>query len=138
MVNQLNIVVMLGGPSAEREVSLRSGAAVARALRSLGHQVSELDPKDGTFKLPDKTDVVFLVLHGTFGEDGQVQRQLEKLGAIYTGCDVEASRVAFDKVLTKQKCIETGVPTANFLVVKSSETPFPQKLAMPLVAKPVR
>ena len=133
-----HIVVMLGGPSAEREISLRSGTAVARALRSLGHQVTELDPKDGKFKLPAKTDVVFLALHGTFGEDGQIQRQLERLNAIYTGCDAEASRIAFDKVLTKQRCIEAGVPTAKFTVVGSTQAPFPQDLAPPLVVKPVR
>jgi D-alanine-D-alanine ligase len=138
MAQPLHIVVMLGGPSAEREVSLRSGAAVAKALRSLGHQVTELDPKDGKFTLPPKTDVVFLVLHGTFGEDGQIQRQLEKLHAVYTGCDAEASRLAFDKVLTKQKCIEAGVPTAKFSVISSAQTPFPEELSVPLVAKPVR
>ncbi len=138
MNRNLNIVVMLGGPSAEREVSLRSGAAVARALRSLGHQVTELDPKDGKFKLPQKTDAVFLVLHGTFGEDGQIQRQLEELGAVYTGCDAEASRIAFDKVLTKQKCLKAGVPTAKFAVVSSAQMPFPKELALPLVVKPVR
>lgn len=138
MVNHLNIVVMLGGLGAEREVSLRSGAAVAGALRSLGHQVTELDPHGGKFKLPVKTDVVFLALHGTFGEDGQVQRQLEEFGAIYTGCDAEASRIAFDKVLTKLKCIEAGVPTAKFAVVTSAQAPFPKDLVPPLVAKPVR
>ena len=62
--------------------------------------------------------MVFLALHGTYGEDGTVQAQLEKLGAPYTGCDAEASRIAFDKVLTKQTCIEAGVPTAKFLVVE--------------------
>ena len=134
----MNIIVMLGGPSAEREVSLRSGAAVARALRSLGHHVTELDPRDGTFELPKQCDVVFLVLHGTYGEDGQIQRQFEKLGTIYTGCDSEASRIAFDKVLTKQKCVETGVPTAKFAVIASPNAPFPKDLPLPLVVKPVR
>src|SRR4051812_16023851 len=105
MPKPLNIAVMLGGPSAEREVSLRSGAGVSQALRSLGHHITEVDPKDGTFVLQEKTDVVFLALHGTFGEDGVVQQALEKLGVPYTGCDSEASRVAFDKVLTKQRCI---------------------------------
>ena len=81
MNRKLNITVMLGGPSAEREVSLRSGAAVAKALRSLGHEVYEVDPKDGEFDLPPETDVVFLALHGTYGEDGTVQRRLEELGA---------------------------------------------------------
>jgi D-alanine-D-alanine ligase len=138
MFEKLNIVVMLGGPSAEREVSLRSGAAVARALRSLGHTVSEIDPKEGKFVLPGKTNVVFLALHGTYGEDGTVQRQLERLGAIYTGCDAEASRIAFDKVLTKNLCIKTGVPTAKFLVVNSVQTPFLKNFQPPLVVKPVR
>ncbi len=134
----LHIVVMLGGPSAEREVSLNSGAGVATALRSLGHAVTEVDPQDGTFTLPPKTDVVFLALHGTYGEDGTVQQQLEKLGVPYTGCDAEASWIAFDKVLTKQRCIETGVPTAKFLVVDSDKTPWPMGWQPPLVVKPVR
>jgi D-alanine-D-alanine ligase len=119
-------------------VSLRSGAAVAAALRSLGHAVTEVDPRDGRFDLPKETDVVFLALHGTFGEDGTVQVQLEKLGVPYTGCDVEASRIAFDKVLTKQKCIAAGVPTAKFVVVHSEQAPLPKDLRLPLVVKPVR
>ena len=135
---RLKITVMLGGPSAEREVSLRSGAAVAKALRSLGHDVTEVDPKDGRFDLPPKTDVVFLALHGTYGEDGTVQRRLDELGVLYTGCDAESSRVAFDKVLTKQRCIKAGVPTAKYFVVKSASEPFPKNFQPPLVVKPVR
>jgi D-alanine-D-alanine ligase len=135
---ELNITVMLGGPSAEREVSLRSGAAVARALRSLGHDVTEVDPKDGQFDLPPKTDVVFLALHGTYGEDGTVQRRLDELDALYTGCDAEASRIAFDKVLTKQRCVEAKVPTAKFLVLNSEKAPLPKGWQPPLVVKPVR
>lgn len=135
---KLSLVVLLGGPSAEREVSLRSGAAVAKALHSRGHDVSEVDPKDGTFVLPPKTDAVFLALHGTYGEDGTVQAELEKLGVPYTGCDVAASRVAFDKILTKEKCIAAGVPTAKFVTVKSAQTPLPKNLTLPLVAKPSR
>ncbi|HEX5398295.1 MAG TPA: D-alanine--D-alanine ligase [Verrucomicrobiae bacterium] len=138
MSGKMNIVVMLGGPSAEREVSLRSGAAVAGALRSLGHLVSEIDPKDGKFTLPQKTDVVFLALHGTYGEDGVVQRQLDGLGAAYTGCDAEASRIAFDKVLTKKLCVQAGVPTAEFQVVQSKHAALPVALSLPLVVKPVR
>jgi D-alanine-D-alanine ligase len=139
MFQRLKIVVMLGGPSAEREVSLRSGAGVVKALRSLGHTVVELDPKTPDWILPPDTEVVCLApLHGTYGEDGTVQRQLEKLGVLYTGCDSEASRIAFDKVLTKQKCIEAGVPTAEFVVVNSEKTPLPKNLQLPLVVKPVR
>jgi len=135
---KLNITVMLGGPSAEREVSLRSGAAVAKALRSLGHEVTEVDPKDGQFDLPPKTDVVFLALHGTYGEDGTVQRRLDELGALYTGCDAEGSRIAFDKVLTKNRCLKAGVPVAKFLVLNSEKAPLPKGWPPPLVVKPVR
>ena len=139
MREKLKIVVMLGGPSAEREVSLRSGAGVVKALRSLGHTVVELDPKTPDWILPPDTKVVCLApLHGTYGEDGTVQRHLAQLGVLYTGCDSEASRIAFDKVLTKQKCIEAGVPTAKFVVVNSEKTPLPKDLQLPLVVKPVR
>jgi D-alanine-D-alanine ligase len=138
MANQtLNIVVLLGGPSAERQVSLRSGQAVAAALRSLGHKVSEVDPTPGQLALPRGTDAVFLALHGADGEDGAVQAELEKLGVPYTGCDPEASRVAFDKVLTKQRCLAAGVRTANFVVVDAPDAPWPPGLQPPLVVKPV-
>lgn len=133
-----NIVVMLGGPSAEREVSLRSGAAVARALRSRGHVVTELDPATPGWQLPPGTDVVFLTLHGTYGEDGTVQRELEVLGVPYTGCDAEASRLAFDKVLTKRRCLAVGVPTPRFEVLTNAAAPWPADWQPPVVLKPVR
>src|SRR4029079_2059890 len=133
MSNKLNIAVLLGGPSAEREVSLRSGAGVAEALRSLGHTVTEVDPKEGSFTLPAGTDAVFLALHGTYGEDGTVQQQLEQLGVPYTGCDAEASRIAFDKVLTKQRLVAAGVPTPKFLVVDSERVSWPSGWQPPLV-----
>lgn len=138
MSQKLNITVMLGGPSAEREVSLRTGAAVAMALRSRGHTVHELDPRDPNWKLPAGTEVVFLALHGTYGEDGTVQRELDKLGVPYTGCDAESSRIAFDKVLTKQSCMEASVPTARFVAVSSADAPVPPDFVPPLVVKPVR
>jgi D-alanine-D-alanine ligase len=138
MNRKLNIVVMLGGPSAEREVSLRSGAAVAAALRSLGHDAVELDPQTPDWTLPPRAEAVFLALHGTYGEDGTVQKQLDRLGVPYTGCDAEASRIAFDKVLTKQSCIECGVPTARFAVLNSPKAAMPENFAPPLVVKPVR
>ena len=131
-------MVMLGGPSAEREVSLRSGAGVAQALRSLGHTVTNSIRETPDWILPPETDVVFLALHGTYGEDGTVQQQLDKLGVPYTGCDAEASRIAFDKVLTKHRCVAAGVPTAKFLVVESAKTPWPLGWQPPLVVKPVR
>ena len=138
MSGPLHITVMLGGPSAEREVSLRTGTAVARALRKLGHHVHELDPQTPHWVLPGRTDVVFLALHGTYGEDGTVQEQLDELGVPYTGCDAAASRLAFDKVLTKQRCVAAGVPTAKFVVVDSTDTPWPRSWQPPVVVKPVR
>ena len=80
MTDPLHITVLRGGPSAEREVSLRSGAAVAKALRSLGHKVDEVDPIPGDLRIPAGTRAVFLALHGTYGEDGTVQSELEELG----------------------------------------------------------
>ena len=138
MARKLNITVMLGGPSAEREVSLRSGAQVAAALRSLGHEVTELDPKNETWTLPPKTEVVFLALHGTYGEDGTVQAQLEKVGVPYTGCDAEASRIGFDKTLTKQRCVHAGVPTARFALLDSPAASWPMGWDPPVVLKPAR
>ena len=138
MTQALHITVMRGGPSAEREVSLRSGAAVAAALRSLGHRVTELDPRADDWILPPDTDVVFLALHGTYGEDGTVQQRLEDLGVPYTGCGPAASRTAFDKVLTKQRCVAAGVPTARFAVFASADAPWPAGWEPPVVLKPVR
>jgi D-alanine-D-alanine ligase len=135
---KLNITVMLGGPSSEREVSLRSGAAVAKALRSLGHTVHELDPREPSWMLSPGTEVVFLALHGAYGEDGTVQEQLEQLRVPYTGCGPDASRLAFDKVLTKKRCIEAGIPTARFLVFDSPQAPWPEGWEPPVVLKPVR
>src|SRR5678816_1517902 len=129
---------MLGGPSAEREVSLRTGDAVARALRSRGHTVHELDPREPTWTLAPGTEVVFLALHGTYGEDGTVQQELERLGVPYTGCGPEASRVAFDKVATKERCVANRIPTARYEVIHDERTPFPANIKLPVVVKPVR
>jgi len=138
MPEKLKIAVMLGGPSAEREVSLRSGAAVAGALRSLGHEVSEVDQRNSGWELPVGTRVVFLALHGTYGEDGTVQGELEKLGVPYTGCDPAASRIGFDKALTKQHCLAAGVPMARSVVIDSVNVPWPRGWNPPVVLKPVR
>ena len=138
MRRSLQIAVFLGGPSAEREVSLRTGKAVVRALTSLGHQVSEIDPIPGEWTLPLGTDVAFLALHGSYGEDGTIQKELEALGVPFTGCDARASRIAFDKILTKQRLIAANVPTAKYAVIKNPDAPLPSSLNVPLVVKPVR
>jgi D-alanine-D-alanine ligase len=137
MTRKLNVTVMLGGPSAEREVSLRSGAAVIAALRSLGHTVHPVDPREPTWQLPEGTEVVFLALHGSYGEDGTVQEQLEKLGIPYTGSGPEASRLAFDKALTKERLVAAGVPTARFEVFDRYPAPWPAGWKPPVVLKPV-
>jgi D-alanine-D-alanine ligase len=137
-ITPVPVTVLAGGPSAEREVSLRSGQAVAQALRSLGHAVTELDPREPGWILPAGTRAVFLVLHGTYGEDGTVQDALEKTGVPYTGCGPEASRIAFDKALTKDRCVAAGVPTAPFRVLRRADEPWPVGWQPPVVLKPVR
>ena len=82
---EMHIAVLKGGPGAERDVSLATGAGVAKALRSLGANVTEVDVRDADFELPADVDLAFIALHGTFGEDGQVQKILEDRGVAYTG-----------------------------------------------------
>jgi D-alanine-D-alanine ligase len=137
-MSRLHVTVMLGGPSAEREVSLRSGRAVTEALLGLGHWISWVDPRTDSWQLPEKCDAVFLTLHGTYGEDGTVQRRLEELGVAYTGCNADASRIAFDKVETKRRCVAAGVPTPRFTVIESARSGFPLGWMPPVVVKPVR
>ena len=128
-----NITVLMGGPSAEREVSLRSGQAAAQALREAGFTVEECVINSETFSLPPTTEMVFIALHGTFGEDGQVQDMLRKWGVPYTGADAESSRLAFDKELTKEQFRMHGVPTPPGQLVKNiSEVTLP----LPLFIKP--
>jgi D-alanine-D-alanine ligase len=126
------IAVLCGGPSSEREVSLRSGAAVAKALRLLGADVFEVDIHDGDFHLPAGTDLAFNALHGTFGEDGTIQAILDRKGILYTGEGVQGSRLAFDKIESKSRFVERGVPTAPYITVQKGEIPdFP----LPYVVK---
>ncbi|MGA8657184.1 MAG: D-alanine--D-alanine ligase [Chthoniobacterales bacterium] len=126
------IAVLCGGPSAEREVSLRSGAAVCRALRSLGADAFAIDVIDGDFHLPDGVDIAFNALHGTFGEDGTIQAVLDSKGVPYTGEGVSGSRIAFDKIQTKKRFVERGVPTAPYATLLRGE---PLKLSSPYVVK---
>ena len=126
----------MGGFSSEREVSLRSGAAVAKGLRERGYQVTEVDIRGHDFDLPAGTDAVFVALHGEFGEDGQIQVLLEQRGVPYTGASPAASRLAFDKVQSKRVLIERGVvATMPFEVLGPGQR---RKLDLPVVVKPVR
>ena len=109
----LRILVLAGGPSAEREISLQSGAAVAAALETRGHRVTRFDPRQEALTGVESTafDVVFVALHGRYGEDGTVQRQLESQGLPYTGSSPEASALAFCKSAAKRRFRDAGVPT---------------------------
>ncbi len=127
------LAVLMGGPSAEREVSLRTGAACAAALRESGYEVAEIIVDDANFVVPDGTDLAFISLHGTFGEDGQVQEILEALGLPYTGADAATSRIAFDKEKTKEKFRQSGVPTPEGQLVRTLED---IALPLPLFLKP--
>jgi D-alanine-D-alanine ligase len=127
---------MAGGFGAEREISLISGAAVGCALRSLGHQVDEVDPAIKGWQLPEDVEVVFLALHGEFGEDGQVQALLESLNVPYTGTGSRGSVVAFDKVLSKEAFSRDSIPTPKGVVLTNVCVP-PSDVPPPWVLKPV-
>ena len=116
-MNRLHVAVLMGGPSAEREVSKKTGEAATEALRRAGMRVSPVDVQGPDFELPAGTDVAFLALHGTFGEDGKIQRILEERGVAYTGSDAVASARAFDKAVAKEAFAVAGVPTPRHVVV---------------------
>ncbi len=133
--SKIRIAVLAGGPGSERVVSLSAAEAVADALRSLGADVVEVDVKGPGFTVPEGTDLAFNIIHGTFGEDGQVQRELEAQGVRYTGEGVAGSELAFDKILSKRCFEEHGIPTAKYEVVRAGETP---ALPLPYVIKAPR
>lgn len=137
-MNRLHVAVLMGGPSAERKVSLKSGAAAVRALRNAGMYVSPVDVQGAEdCHLPVGTDVAFLALHGTFGEDGQIQRLLEARGVPYTGSDAEASERAFDKAAAKEAFVAAGVPTPPHMVVERDVRAL-ASMKPPVVVKPAR
>ena len=129
------IAVLMGGPGSERDVSLATGRGIAKALRSLGAKVVDVDVRDENFQLPSNVDLAFIALHGTFGEDGQVQKILEGRGVAYTGEGIEESRLAFDKIRSKEKFREHGVNTPEWETVEVYRHP---RMALPLVIKPPR
>ncbi|MBI4579070.1 MAG: D-alanine--D-alanine ligase [Planctomycetes bacterium] len=135
----LAITVLSGGPSSEREVSLKSGAAVARALESLGHSVTVADISPENLKPLDlAADLVFIALHGAFGEDGRVQRILDERGIRYIGSGAAASAMAMDKVATKCRFVEAEVPTPRFDVVTADRVGRVVEVwPLPSVIKPI-
>lgn len=136
-MNRLRVAVLMGGPSAERDVSLSSGREAARALTRRGMSVCEVRVDDTEVVLPYPCDVAFLALHGRFGEDGTVQRLLDSQGVLYTGSGPEASARAMDKAVAKECFRAAGVPTPRAVVVERNWRPAAE-LSFPAMVKPAR
>ncbi len=137
------VAVLMGGLNREREVSLKSGKAVAAALRDAGHEVTDYDVTDPA--LPGlreaRPDACFVALHGPFGEDGTVQELLEKMGLPYTGSGPAASRLGMNKMASKRLFIRHSVPTADYFAVDASHSVAwaerqAEQFGYPLVCKP--
>lgn len=136
MKNYGKIAVFAGGPSSEREISLKSGKAVYEALRRRKQDVDFVDVNDNFLKnLKDvKADVVFIALHGRFGEDGAIQTMLEELRLPYTGSGIQASRLALDKIASRELFLTNGLRVPRYRAIKRNvdtndilsefETPF--------------
>lgn len=132
-----HVVVLKGGPSSEREISLRSGTGVANALREAGFRVTETAFDQAELpELPAEFDVVFPVLHGAFGEDGQIQALLDARGIRYVGSGPAACKRIMDKLATKTALAAAGVPTAKWAVLKDAAAARPADLRFPVVVKP--
>ena len=130
------IAVLLGGWSSEREVSLKSGSAVLKALKKLGMPCFAFDVTHQSLPLlwQQSFDKAFIVLHGRGGEDGYIQSELEKRNIPYTGSDVYASKLAMDKIATKARWQQQGIPTAPSIIYKNNQTQ--PDFALPWAVKP--
>ncbi len=136
------VAVLMGGPSAEREISLLSGNAVLAALREKGVDAHAFDPKERPLDAlaAEGFERVFIALHGRFGEDGTVQGALEVMGIPYTGSGVMASALAMDKWRTKLVWLASGIPTPRYRVVDAGSdwAGVVAELGVPLIVKPAR
>lgn len=137
------VVVLSGGTSSEREISLQSGVNVANALRQVGNEVEILDTADIPLETTDfsRYDVAFIALHGQFGEDGQVQTLLEERGIPYTGSRPTPSRIGLSKSASKERFILAGLPTPEYAIIHKSDCVerlhgVARKIGYPLVVKP--
>ena len=134
------IAVLMGGPSSEREVSLRTGKGIANALRDQGYLVAEIDfsPRIFTQQLQEVApDVVFIALHGKFGEDGAVQGFLDICGIPYTGSGVKTSSVAMDKYLSKELFEAFHIPTPRAGLLQSADSLASNREKVELIGYPV-
>lgn len=145
MFNKNQVVaVVMGGPSAEREVSLNTGAAIANALREYGYTnvvEIDLDPRNFGKQLAEsKAEVVFNAVHGLYGEDGRLQTLLEIREMPYTGSGMIASVSCMDKVITKRMLRDAGISTPACLIVNKKESGIKEKImqrfSLPVVIKP--
>lgn len=140
------VAVLMGGRSAEREVSLMSGAGVLKALQSQGVDAHAFDPAERDLSELKKKGFkrCFIALHGRYGEDGTVQGALELLGLPYTGSGVMASSIAIDKVMTKRVWLAEGIPTPRYQLLRRGAydrdqvVHVPDELGLPLIVKPAR
>jgi D-alanine-D-alanine ligase len=171
----MNITVLLGGTSSERDVSLASGLRIIDALRARGYRVTPFDPASGVISESDEramragqlmhtappdpetlrrlaqgsfiptlgdqpaireADLIFLALHGGFGEDGTIQAMLDMIGAKYTGSGHLASALAMDKDLSKRLFRDAGVPTARWVMAPATEEQVAEAVGFPAIVKP--
>ena len=145
LANLGKVAVLMGGLSAEREISLMSGNGVLEALRSRGVDAYQFDPAIRPMDDIQREgfSCCFIALHGRFGEDGTVQGALELMGVPYTGSGVMASSMAIDKVMTKRVWMALGLPTPRYVVLSGSQPrerliAVPDELGLPLIVKPPR
>ena len=143
-VESLDITVLMGGPSSEREVSLISGQAVAEALARRGHRVTTADisPEDVSALAREDMEAAFIALHGRFGEDGEVQKLCEDRGVTYVGSGPMASKLAMDKDASKRMFRQAGLTTPDWVLIEADMPPgqlecLPTKIPLPCVLKPV-
>ncbi len=140
------VAVLMGGKSAEREVSLMSGSGVLKALQSKGIDAHAFDPAERDLSELKRKGFAraFIALHGRFGEDGTVQGALELLGIPYTGSGVMASAIAIDKTMTKRVWLHEGISTPRYVLLKKGSytaadvAAVPGELGLPLIVKPAR
>jgi D-alanine-D-alanine ligase len=130
-----SVAVLMGGPSSEREVSLRSGRAVAAGLREAGYTVQAVELTGREAPVPAGVEAVFLALHGAFGEDGGIQAMLDARRMPYTGSGAEASRRAMDKVVSKRLFDGHHIPTPAYEVLLPGQA---RSLPLPVFVKPPR
>ena len=135
------VAVLMGGSSAEREISLKSGAAILNTLKESGVNAHAIDVSDEVFKTLQNGnyDCAFIALHGPLGEDGCIQGGLEVMGMPYTGSGVMASSICMNKLMTKRIWSGSGIPTPKYTVLNESmnEDDLVADLGLPMIFKPV-